>query len=88
MLKYEIEYSDDFCDKYFSKLPKNMKERIVAFIEQRISVDPFHCGECLKGKLSGLMRARCGDYRIVYLILEDKIVIQIVKINHRKDVYL
>ena len=40
-------------------------------------------------KLSGQekYRVRCGDYRIVYSIEDDVLVVYVVKVGHRKDVY-
>ncbi len=32
-------------------------------------------------------RIRVGDYRVVYEIIEDKLIIEIVRVRHRKDVY-
>jgi len=41
----------------------------------------------LKGKLRGLSRIRVGDYRIVYRIEDDVLVIVIVKVGHRRNIY-
>jgi len=40
-------------------------------------------------KLSGLERYRIrqGDYRIIYEIQDDEVIVQVVKVGHRKDVY-
>ena len=38
-----------------------------------------------KGQFAGLRKYRVGDYRVVYAILEDEIVV--LRIGHRKDVY-
>lgn len=41
----------------------------------------------LKGRLIGLSRIRVGDYRIVYRIEDEVLVIVIVKVGHRRDIY-
>ncbi len=41
----------------------------------------------LKGKISGLARLRVGQYRIVFQLRKSELVILIVRIAHRKDVY-
>lgn len=44
-------------------------------------------GKALKGELSGLRRIRVGDYRVVYEIHEQQVLILVVRVAHRKDVY-
>ncbi len=39
----------------------------------------------LKGRFKGLRRYRIGDYRIIFIIIENEIIV--TKIGHRKDVY-
>jgi mRNA interferase RelE/StbE len=37
--------------------------------------------------MEGLYRFRSGDYRIVYLIEDDKLIVLVVRIGHRKEIY-
>ena len=48
--------------------------------------DPF-TGLPLKGDRRGLRRLRVGNYRIVYEVLEDALVVLVVRIGHRREVY-
>jgi mRNA interferase RelE/StbE len=41
----------------------------------------------LKGGVRDLYRARHGDYRIIYEVHDDEIVVLVVKVGHRRDVY-
>jgi addiction module RelE/StbE family toxin len=65
------------------KLGKKESERILDQIEQQLSLDPESFPE-LKGKFAGLRKMRLGDYRVIYAILEDEILI--LRIGHWKDV--
>ena len=61
--------------------------RIIAAAESLIA-DPFPSG-CVK--LSGSERSyriRVGDYRILYDVLAGRLVIEVIKVGHRKDVYI
>lgn len=87
MSKFEIKYSEDFCYKYISKIPKDHQKRIRNFIENRIASDPYYAGEPLRGEFLGLFRSRCGEYRIIYQILKEEVVVIVIKIGHRKDIY-
>ncbi len=48
--------------------------------------DPYQ-GKPLAGSYKGLYRFRIGDYRIIYSIEDDKLIIVVLRIRHRKDVY-
>ena len=41
----------------------------------------------LQGKYHGLCRLRVGNYRVVFQVIDEKVVILIINIGHRKDVY-
>jgi mRNA interferase RelE/StbE len=66
-------------------IPNRDLRRILAAID-RLSEDPRPAGV---EKLSGQERYRVreGDYRIVYEIRDDEVIVVVVKIGHRKDVY-
>ena len=44
-------------------------------------------GTALKGELTGLRRIRVGDYRLVFEVREQELIILVVRIGHRRDVY-
>ena len=62
-----------------------MKKRIRFAIENRLMVDPVKYGEPLRKTLKGYRRLRVGDYRIVYKIEPENVII--LGICHRKDIY-
>ncbi|MEA3372257.1 MAG: type II toxin-antitoxin system mRNA interferase toxin, RelE/StbE family [Campylobacterota bacterium] len=47
----------------------------------------FTTDKALKGKYKGKFRKKAGDYRIVYLKENDILVITLIRIAHRKEVY-
>lgn len=49
--------------------------------------NPYRVGHALRGDLQGLMSARRGPYRVVYEINEDTRTIEVLRIDHRGDVY-
>ena len=61
------------------------RARIVAAID-RLAETP-HLGAALKGDLRGLRRLRVGDYRIVYEIRDEELVVLVVRVAHRRDAY-
>ncbi len=48
--------------------------------------DPFQ-GKRLKGKLAGRYSYRIGSYRIIYLVKRRKLIVLVIDIGHRRDIY-
>ena len=70
-----------------ANLPKKIQRQIANKID-RLSANAHPSGcKVLKAGKSPLYRIRSGDYRIVYQIREKQVVILVVRIAHRKDVY-
>lgn len=83
---YQIIFENE-PQKALRKIPKHDQIKIIEKIEG-LSKNPKPVGyKTLKGSLSNYYRIRSGDYRIVYDIIEEKIVILILKIAHRSSVY-
>lgn len=84
--KYIIEYDIDIEEK-LRTFSKPIREMIRKAIEKKLTVDPIAYGKPLKYSLKGYRRLRVGDYRVIYKIIEDKILVIIVDVDHRKDIY-
>jgi len=82
-LAYNIVYKDS-VHRDLKKLSKAEATRILDQIEAELSkkADSY---PLLKGQFAGLRRYRAGDYRVIYAILEDDVLI--LRIGHRRDVY-
>jgi len=68
-----------------AKLPRRSQEQIVEAIE-RLKEKPLS-GRQLSGPFHNLRRIRVGDYRVIYHFKEDKLLILVLRIGHRKNVY-
>jgi mRNA interferase RelE/StbE len=71
--------------KELQKLPKKHLQKITAKI-QSLSTDPRPHG-CEKLSAQEKYRIRHGNYRVVYRIDDDEVIVYVVKIGHRRDVY-
>ena len=71
--------------KELQKLDKKERIRVVSAIDQ-LTENP-HIGKVLKGELTGLRRIRSGNYRVIYEINELEVIILVLRIAHRKQVY-
>jgi len=49
--------------------------------------NPRSKGKALSGNLKGLWRYRVGDYRVICQIIDNEVVILVVELGHRKEIY-
>jgi mRNA interferase RelE/StbE len=82
---YKIVFHKE-AQKEFLKIPKSNKELITAKLLDLQEGD-FEGDKSLKGKHKGKFRKRTGNYRIIYLLENNIILIIILRIEHRKEVY-
>ena len=68
-----------------TRIPQQDRLRIVQAID-RLGERPL-TGSPLKGEHRGLRRVRVGDYRIVYEVLDDALVVLVVRVAHRREIY-
>ena len=72
--------------KQIDSLPDNVKSRVFEVLSSVLSEDPF-LGKALKAELKGLYSYRVGDYRIIYSIIKRELIVQVLKVMHRREVY-
>lgn len=76
------------AEKQLASLDKTVRKKIAAFIDRLpLYPSPRSIGKPIKGALSGRWRYRAGDYRLICSIRDDVLVIEVIKIGHRSDVY-
>ncbi|MFA7115275.1 MAG: type II toxin-antitoxin system RelE/ParE family toxin [Candidatus Omnitrophota bacterium] len=81
---YSVVYTKE-AKTAIDKLSLKKKRQIKVAVE-RISQDP-QVGKALTHELKGLFSYRSGDYRIIYNIRHSEILVIILTVGHRKDVY-
>lgn len=82
---------DDKAKKELAGLDRAQAKRITTFLRERVAKleDPRSIGEALKGsKLGDFWKYRVGYYRIIACIEDTALLILVVRIGNRKDVYL
>ena len=64
-------------------------EKIVKFVYPQLRSNPFFGPNIkkLKGELDGLYRFRVGNYRLFYKVDENKVLVFILRLKHRKEAY-
>lgn len=81
---YEILIAEP-AEKTLDKLPVAVAERLIKAIYKL--ADQPRPPKCVKLSGSDNYRIRVGDYRIIYSILDDVLVIEVLKIGNRREIY-
>jgi mRNA interferase RelE/StbE len=84
-MTFTVIYHSDVVENDIPRLPKTMKNRIRTAIENRLDTEPASYGKPLRHSLQSLWSLRVGDYRVIYQINNDEVII--LKIGHRRNVY-
>lgn len=86
---YKLRYSEKAL-KQLKKFDKSISRLIVGWLSKNIddSLDPRIHGKALIANQKGKWRYRVGDYRIICIIEDDKLVVLAINIGHRRDIYL
>lgn len=80
---YKVIFTD-IAEKQFYKLEKQLQERIMSVLD-RIKLRPY--SHIVKLVASPYYRARIGIYRIILDVQEDKLIIYVIQIGKRENVY-
>jgi len=82
-LAYNITFKKSVA-KDLNKIVASDANRILKKLSSELSIKADQYPE-LQGKFTGLRKYRVGNYRVIYAIIHDSVLV--VRIQHRKDVY-
>ena len=80
---------EDAAAKELRKLDKQAQRDILQYFRERIATeeDPRRLGKALTHDKAGLWRYRLRDYRMICTIEDDRLVVLVLRVGHRKKVY-
>jgi len=87
-MSYKVEYLPSVV-RALEKMDKYTKRILIEWIEKNLvdCEDPRVHGKALTANRVGQWRYRVGDYRIITKIEDNKLVILVIAIGHRRDIY-
>ncbi len=88
-MAWQIEFDPDAL-KDLRKIDKPIQIRLVGFLRTRVSslTNPRDIGEALSGqRLGNYWKYRVGDWRIICDIQDQKILVRVLRIGHRHEIY-
>jgi addiction module RelE/StbE family toxin len=75
------------AERQLARLPERIAAAVVEFLLRPLCENPRQVGHPLQQELAGLWSARRGAYRVIYEIDDDERVVDVLRIEHRSDVY-
>ena len=80
---------DDRARRELRKLNAKIQQSILRYLRERIAVaeDPRRFGKPLRRNLAGLWRYRIEDYRLICRIEDERVVVLVLQVGHRREVY-
>jgi mRNA interferase RelE/StbE len=88
VLAWKVEFHPHSL-KELSKLDRPAQQRILHFLRERIQTgeDPRRLGGPLHGAKRDLWKYRIGDYRLICDIQDDKVLVLMLRVGHRRQIY-
>jgi mRNA interferase RelE/StbE len=88
-MAWSVELAES-ADRELAKLDPQHRRRILKFLEKRVAKldDPRSIGQALTGaRLGEFWKYRVGDYRFICKIEDDRLVVLVLRVGHRKSIY-
>ena len=86
-MTYEIAWSRQAKRALSSELPEAVAAACLEFVLGPLAASPYRVGKPLREPQQGLFSARRGEFRVIYRIDEGRILVHVVSVRHRRDVY-
>lgn len=85
MISYKVEWKQSAV-KELRSLDKSVIQKIITTVD-KLSENPFEEGVKKLVGSNQTYRKRVGDYRIIFEVVFNRLIIEIIKVGHRKDIY-
>ncbi len=77
---------DKRAEKKFAKFDKQIQKRIKDFLDKKLAIDPYSHSTLLVNS-DDFFRSRIGDYRIIFKLNNKELIIILLDIGHRREIY-
>ena len=88
-MAYSVELAES-ADRELDKLDAQHRKRILKFLHERVAKldDPRSIGEALRGsQLGEFWKYRVGAYRLITKMQDDRLIVLVLRIGHRREIY-
>lgn len=88
-MAWRVELAES-ADRELGKLDAQPRKRILKFLDQRVAKleNPRSIGQALRGsKLGEFWKYRVGDYRVICKIEDERLLVLVLRVGHRREIY-
>ena len=82
---WAVEFHPLVRDQDLPSLDRAARTRILKAIREKLTVSPETFGERLRAELHGYWKLRVGEYRVIYEVRKNHVLILVLKIGYRRD---
>ena len=86
-MTYRIELAPAARRALTHDLPEPVAAACFNFLHDVLAEDPYRVGKPLRDELAGRYSARRGEFRVIYEIYDDVVMVRVISIRHRRDAY-
>ena len=86
-MSYRIRWTSAARRAIENTLPESVAAAVWEFVNGALADNPHRVGKQLVRELAGHWSARRGQYRVIYVIDDNHVIVTVVTIDHRRDVY-
>ncbi|MFY2858952.1 type II toxin-antitoxin system RelE family toxin [Mycobacterium sp. THU-M104] len=86
-MSYRIELTKTAKRALTELLPEAVAVACWEFIRGPLAENPHQVGKPLRGRMEGRFSASRGEFRLLYQVFDDRVVVRVIHIAHRRDVY-
>ena len=83
-MKWEVLYHPE-VEEDLTCVGHGAARRIVKKIDKKLTTEPLQFGDPLSGNLGMFRKLRIGDYRVVYQVIEKKVIVYVLAVCPRRD---
>lgn len=83
---WEIDW-DERARKELRSLDRGVQKKILSYLRERTKENPRNFGKQLAGDKAGLWRYRIENFRVICRLQDDKFIVLVVAVGHRKEIY-
>ena len=86
-MTYQVQLTSSARQALENGLPEAAAVACWEFIRGPLAENPHRVGNALRNELQGRYSARRGDFRVIYQVNDDQVVVSVINIRHRRGVY-
>ncbi len=82
---FKVEIDELVFERDFKRIDKANQKRIIKTIRRKLTTKPKEFGKPLAGDLKGYWKLRGRKYRVIYEIIEEKVLVYVIMVGYRRD---